>query len=331
MQRSRAKRRKRANRLWRRLFYPVEYALIRGAVAALQALPMETAYAVGRVLGRLAYRLDARHREVALQQIERVYGADLDRTKREGIARGLYENLGQNVVDLAFMPRVLRHATLRRLIPLTGAVKESLATIGDRGALFVSGHIGNWEVLGAAMALYGFPLHSVARPLDNPYLDAFVLATRQVFGQRIVEKHGALASMARVIKSGGCFAVLVDQDARHHGIFVDFLGLPAATTSSVATLAHRYGVPILIGYARRVAPGFRHEVRVSEPIFPDPALSRDEDVRRITQAYSDKIAGFVRESPDQWLWVHRRWKTRPEGEAPAAAPPAPAALAEVST
>jgi KDO2-lipid IV(A) lauroyltransferase len=178
------------------------------------------------------------------------------------------------------------------------------------------------------MALYGFPIHSVARPLDNPWLDAYVLAMRELFGQRIVGKHGAIASMSRVIKSGGCFAVLVDQDARHHGIFVDFLGSPAATTSSVATLAHRHGVPILAGFIRRVGSGFRHEVRVAEPIFPDPSLGRDEDVRRLTQAYTDLIADVVRKNPDQWLWVHRRWKTRPEGDG---APVADGTLAEAAS
>lgn len=328
MQRTTAKRRKRANRLWRRVFYPVEYAIIRVAVAFIQALPMETAYAVGRVLGRLAFRLDVRHRDVALAQLAAVYGDGVSEEERVGITRRLYENIGQNVVDLAFMPRVLRAETLRGLVVMPESVAQSLASLAGRGALFVSGHLGNWEVLGAAMALYGFPLHSVARPLDNPYLDAFVLSTRQVFGQRIVGKHGAIASMTRVIKSGGCLAVLVDQDARHHGIFVDFLGIPAATTSSVATLAHRYGVPIITGYVRRRGNGFRHEIAGFNPIFPDPKLPLHEDVRRLTQAYTHAIGEYVRETPEQWLWIHRRWKTRPEGES---APPLFARAAGAAT
>lgn len=330
MQRTTAKRRKRANRLWRRIFYPFEYALVRGAVAVIQSLPMESAYAVGRALGRLAFRLDARHRELALSHLAAVFGDAVSPSERRAIVVRLYENIGQNVVDLAFMPRVLRPATLGSFVTLTRDVRESLAALCGRGALFVSAHIGNWEVLGTAMTLFGIPLHSVARPLDNPYLDAFVLATREMFGQRIVGKHGAIASMARVIKSGGYLAVLVDQDARHHGIFVDFLGIPAATTSSVATLAHRYGVPILAGYIRRLGPGFRHEVRIGEPIFPDPGLPAEEDVRRLTQAYTDQIGRFVRETPDQWLWIHRRWKTRPEGESVPPFASAPS-LAEAAT
>ncbi len=321
MQRTTGRRRKRADRLARRLFYPVEYLVVRGAVAALQSLPIDVAYAVGRALGRAACRLDARHRTVADAQLARVYGDSLDDESRERLIGRIYENLGQNVVDLAFMARFLRRDNVHRFISLHGSVEETFDLARRRGCIFVSGHLGNWEVLGAALALFDVPLRSIARPLDNPYLDAFLLSIRQALGQKILGKRGAISNMVRVLKDRGYLGVLVDQDARHHGVFVDFLGKQAATTSSVATLAYKFDLPIIAGYCRRVGRGFRFEVRVAPPLYPDPAKPRDEEVRRLTQSYTDLIAAFVLETPDQWLWVHRRWKTRPEGEADAALRP----------
>jgi KDO2-lipid IV(A) lauroyltransferase len=175
----------------------------------------------------------------------------------------------------------------------------------------VTGHYGNWEVLSYALAVMGFEMVATARSLDNPYINEWVLGTREKKGQRIVDKRGALKVVPEVLDDHGAVGFTADQDAGKKGMFVDFFGRPASTYKSIGILAMRYEVPIIVGFARRIANDFRFRLDVADIIYPDDWKDEHDPLRYLTQRYTTAIETAVRGEPAQYLWLHRRWKTQP--------------------
>jgi KDO2-lipid IV(A) lauroyltransferase len=189
----------------------------------------------------------------------------------------------------------------------------------------LTGHYGNWEVLGYLLATLGFATTSVARPLDNPYLSRWVYGVREKRGQRIVDKAGALTEVSEVLEQGGAVGFIADQNAGSKGMFVDFFNRKASTYKSIGLAAMRHNVPIVIGYARRRPGKFHFDVGTQDVIYPEDweREGGTNPLLYITQRYTKAIEDFVREDPSQYLWVHRRWKTRPKEELAAAGKAAP--------
>jgi KDO2-lipid IV(A) lauroyltransferase len=190
-----------------------------------------------------------------------------------------------------------------------------------KGMITVIGHLGNWELIGLAVCAAGLPLHSLARPIENPWVDRHLQRFRTQTGQRIISKYEALGEMIRVIRGNEILIVQVDQDARKHGIYVDFFGRPASTHRSPAILSLKYGTPIVVADIFRDGDGIHHCV-LSDPLLPDEFRGRPDPVRALTQAYTAKFEECVRAHPDQWFWLHDRWKTaekKPEEAAVTAA------------
>jgi len=173
----------------------------------------------------------------------------------------------------------------------------------------VTGHFGNWEMAGYCLGLLGFPTHAIARPLDNPFLDDFVRRFREATGQKILAKHGDFARIQGVLDKGGVLATLGDQDAGQRGLFVEFFGRPASTHKAVALLALEHQVPMMVtGTARK--EGVYHVV-VADVIFPEEYEGRPNAVKGLTQRFSTALEGLVRRHPEQYFWLHRRWKHQP--------------------
>jgi KDO2-lipid IV(A) lauroyltransferase len=184
----------------------------------------------------------------------------------------------------------------------------------DKPCLFVTGHIGNWEILGYALALIGFQMTALARPLDNRYLNDWLLGVRQRTGLKVITKWGATDEIQKVIESGGKVGFIADQNAGPDGLFVPFFSRLASTYKSIPLLALRYEIPIVCGYARRVDGAFRYEVRVTDVIEPADWKDVDDQLLYVGARFNRAIEWMVRESPDQYLWVHRRWNSRPKHE-----------------
>jgi KDO2-lipid IV(A) lauroyltransferase len=182
----------------------------------------------------------------------------------------------------------------------------------------LTAHYGNFEVLGYTLATLGFPMSSVARPLDNRYVSDWVYGVREKHGQRIIGKKGATTELTDVLDEKGVVGFVADQNAGSKGMFVDFFGRKASTYKSIGLLAIRYDVPIVVGYARRIKDQFNFELAPRDIIYPDDWKSQPDPLFYITQRYNKAIEDFVREDPGQYWWVHRRWKSRPKGEAPKA-------------
>jgi KDO2-lipid IV(A) lauroyltransferase len=213
--------------------------------------------------------------------------------------------------------RLVRVDTWRKYVEI-GDLKQTMELLMNReqGLIMLTGHYGNWEILGYVLATLGFESTAVARPLDNPHVSEFVFGVRERQGQKVVGKKGATQEITGLLGSGGAVAFVADQNAGSKGIFVDFFGRKASTYKSIGLLAMQYEVPVLIGYSRRIDGRFRFKMATQDIIWPADWKDKPDPLVYITQRYTKAIEDFVREDPSQYLWLHRRWKTRPKGEQP---------------
>ncbi|HWB53124.1 MAG TPA: lysophospholipid acyltransferase family protein [Tepidisphaeraceae bacterium] len=292
----------------------LQYLGLRLVSMALHCFPVDLNLQTARLLGDFMYAVDRRHRERALGNLRRSF-PDLTDKQRELLARRSMQQLFMLFVELLFTTRLVHLDTLWQYIELDN-FKEVLELLmrRDQGVLLLTGHYGNWEILGYVLATLGFETTSIARPLDNPYVNEWLLGVREKKGQRIIAKKGATTEVTEVLGKKGAVGFIADQNAGSKGIFVDFFGRKASTYKSIGLLAMEYRVPVVIGFARRLNDQFRFHVAAETIIYPEDWESQDDPLRYITQRYTKAIEDFVRRDPGQYLWVHRRWKTRPKGE-----------------
>jgi KDO2-lipid IV(A) lauroyltransferase len=299
------------------------YALEARAAALVQALvrplPRPWALALGRALGRLLADLDPRHVGIAAENLRQAF-PHWDEPRRLRTARAVYAHFGQTLVDILWMADQPRERLLS-LIVEDGRENVDRVRAAGRGAVYVTAHFGNWEFYGVAWAWMGEPIGVVARPLDNPALDARLTAFRTRSGNTVISKRRALQDILRLLRQGAGVAILVDQNVQEQdGIFVEFFGRPAATTTVAAALAVKTGCALVPVHCEARADG-RYTFVYGRPLEWTSTGSREADIARLTQALTTEIEGWVRAHPEQWLWMHRRWKTqpRPAAEAPVAA------------
>ncbi|MFQ5657423.1 MAG: lysophospholipid acyltransferase family protein [Candidatus Methylomirabilales bacterium] len=294
-------------------------AAVVGVAMPTAYLPLWISYPLGEVLGHLAFIVDRRHRKVATENLRLAFGSSRTPDEIRAMARSHFRSLGQTFVDVCRLVR-LRPEDLRDMIDVEGS--EVLADPKDRGQgiLYVTGHFGPWEYLPAvATHLTDEPLTVVARPLDNPYLDHLLNALRRRWGSRTVEKREAMSVLIDVLRQGGEVGVLIDQHvSRREGIFVNFFGYPACTTTGPALLALRSGAAVIPVGVVRVGRG-RFRILLGKEVAAPRTGKVKEDVVALTAAMTEALEQLVRRRPEQWFWVHRRWKYRgTERDQPAA-------------
>ena len=298
-----------------------EYALVRGTELALRPMPRRLALRIGRALGRLACLVDRRHRVVAVENAAAALG--LSPAEARGFVRRVYANVGATAVECLLLPHDLRRKSIGQLARVEGAERLRAALERGKGAIIITGHIGNWEINGLAVASECGSLLSVARELDNPLLEEHLRRVRERLGQEVVDRHGALRRVVRHLRANGVVAMLIDQNQRRDGVFVDFFGRLASTVPSPARIALRYGVPVLPACGHRTEDGRTHLVRIEPPVELIRTDDLEADVVANTALFTRRIEGFVREHPDQWFWLHSRWRKRPRAEKRAALSPSP--------
>lgn len=288
------------------------YLAVRLVVGVCQALSVERSYRVADGLAALMYRVDRRHRRVAMENLERAFGGRYDEAQRDRIVRGVYRHFCRMIVEMLHIPRKLHLTNWRGRIALSGHAKVLDRLLDGGPTIMVSGHFGNWEMAGYLFGVFGFPSYSVARTLDNPYLDRFLRRFRERTGQKLIPKKDGFDQMEDVLRRGGLLSFLADQDAGPRGLFVDFFGRPASTHKAIALLALEHNAPIIVGGARRIGPGFRYEVVCEDLIEPSDWAGRTDEVKWITQRFTSALERMIRRDPDQYLWLHRRWKHQPQ-------------------
>ena len=291
------------------------YLALRVVSMAVHSWGVGVALELAKAVGTAMYVLDARHRARAMGNLRRSFPEMSERTLRKMAHRSM-QALCMLGIEVLFTTRLIRVDTFSRYIKMGDGFREVLNLLlrKDQGLIMLTGHYGNWEILGYTMASLGFPTVAIARPLDNPYVSEFVFGVRERNGQRIIDKKGATTEVLEVLGNRGTVGIIADQNAGKKGLFVDFFGRKASTYKSIALLAMQFEVPIAIGYARRINDRFQFECACQDIIYPADWKDRPDAMKYITQRYTKAIEDFVRKDPGQYLWVHRRWKTRPKGE-----------------
>lgn len=293
------------------------YLAVRLVVGFAQALSIEQSYAFARLLAFVLYQVDKRHRQVGLDNLKLAFGDRYTETQRDEIVRGVYRHFCMMLMEILHIPRKLHPTTWRDRITLVGQSPLVLDRLLSGGpVIMLTGHYGNWEMAGYLFGVFGFPPNSVARALDNPYLDEFLKSFRERTGQKMIPKTGGYDQMLDVLRGGGILSFLADQDAGQNGMFVDFFGRPASTHKAIALLAIEHRAPVVVGYARRIGPGFRYEVGCDVIIDPDEFAGTSDDVRQLTQRFTTALETIIRRDPSQYLWLHRRWKHQPRKRVP---------------
>jgi Kdo2-lipid IVA lauroyltransferase/acyltransferase len=296
--------------------FAIEASLASAVSAIVRRLPRRGALGLGRGLGRLWGALDRRHRRIAASNLRLAFPEwDEARVQRE--ARDVYAHFGGTLTDLLWMEgrpigELLALADVEDVDVLRAAIREG------RGVVCPTAHFGNWEFQGFASAPLIGPFSVIARPLDNPELDRRLVALRTSTGNAVVYKQKALARVLKSIRAGGLVAILIDQNVQEgDGVFVPFFGRPACTTTVAAALALKTGcaiVPVRCAIGR----DGRYRMTYGPRVEAGGSGRRDEDIVALTARLTAVIEGWVRERPEQWLWLHRRWKTQPTAAAEAA-------------
>lgn len=296
----------------RRVLDYLVYLAARLVVGIAQALTIEQSYAFADVLAAMIYRVDRRHRQVGMENLKSAFGDRYSEAERDRIVRGVYRHFCRMLMEILHIPRKLHPETWRDRITLAGHERVLDLLMQGGPVILLSGHYGNWEMAGYLFGVFGFPPNSVARTLDNPYLDEFLRSFRERTGQKMIPKTGGYEQMLEVLRGGGVLSFLADQDAGQNGMYVEFFGRLASTHKAIALLAIEHRAPVVVGYARRIGPGFRYEVGCEAVIEPEEWTGTADDARLLTQRYTSALEAVIRRDPEQYLWLHRRWKHQPK-------------------
>lgn len=301
------------------LRYFGEYAALRLWALIIGCFPIETNLQTARLMGRLWWALMKRHRERAMGNLRPALGAQYDEAALRRIAKRSFEHFAQlYLVELVMTPRLISLWSWARYVELGELGPALRELVGNRGTIMLTAHFGNYELLGYTISRLGLPLVAVMRPPDNPLINELLLTSREGSGLSLLYKKGATESADEVLERGGALCFIADQDAGRKGVFAEFFGRKASWYKSIGLLAMHHRVPLVVGYAARVRSGFRYRIAVQRIIQPQEWEGRDEPLPWITQTYSHALEAAIRRWPEQYLWVHRRWKTRPKDEASAA-------------
>jgi len=278
----------------------------------LAHLPLGLGLWAGRRLGDLAYWVLPGRRAAASENLARAFGGERTARERRRLCRESFRHLGMTLVEACtffFRPP----SVMLSRVDVEGVDHLKAAAAQGRGVLLLTAHFGNWELLAAAHVRTGYPLSVVARPLDSPLLNRLVTRFREGGGVEVIPKRRAVRRVLEALRRGSMVGILLDQNtSRREGVFVPFFGELASTAKSLAALAFSSGAPVVPVFIHREAGG-RHRV-VVEPAVPPPATGdREQDIFTFTTAFAKIVESRIREWPEQWLWIHRRWKTRPDG------------------
>ncbi|TFG74461.1 MAG: lipid A biosynthesis acyltransferase [Chrysiogenales bacterium] len=290
------------------------YLGVRLVAALFLCFPIDVNLKTARLLGLIWWRLIPRHRQRAMDHVRQSFGSAMSEDQVRRIALASMQHLVMMVVEVFVAGRLITECSWSRHVRLNDLTHVMPHMLRDRPTILITGHYGNFELLGYLMARLGIEIVAVMRPLDNPYLNEWLVDMQQRGGLELMYKKGASQGGQDVLDRGGMLCFIADQDAGRKGIFVDFFGRKASTYKAIGLLAMRYNAPIIIGYARRCSQNFKYEVGITRVIEPHEWADRDDDLAWVTQEYTSAIEQFVRDDPSQYLWIHRRWKTRPKNE-----------------
>jgi Kdo2-lipid IVA lauroyltransferase/acyltransferase len=291
------------------------YALVWTVLKVAGVLPRSWARAMGAGLARMLFVATPNLRKTAEFNLRLAFPQGTD-AQRKATIRGMIRSLGWMAAEFARMPRYARE-NIEDIIVLDGHENFLEGRRRGKGVLFLTAHMGAWELSSYAHALYGYPLHYMARPLDNARLDALVNRYRGLSGNAPIFKNESARVILKILKNDGTVGILADQNTmRGEGAFVDFFGVPACTTTGIARVALHTGAAVVPGYAVWDESLKKYRLRFEPPLELIRTGDAESDILKNTRRFAKVIEEIVRKYPEQWVWVHARWKTRPPGEPP---------------
>lgn len=317
----------------------VVYLIVRLFVAVIQMLSPRITYAVADGSAWLIYKIFKSRRRIAMENIQASFPElAANPAAADQRVRDMYRHFMRVIAELLWLPRKLHPGNWRKYFVVPHGIASLPLVMSKRSTLIVTAHFGNWEMAGFIMGLFGFRTHAIARALDNPYLERFALHFRQRTGQTIIGKNDDFVHLTDSLKAGGKVATLADQDAGPRGVFVDFFGRPASTHKAIALMAIEFdAVMAVVGVPRvnrenypqsaeydpscALAPMF-YEMRCVDVIDPRDYANDPNAVKSITQRYTTALEMFIRQYPEQYFWLHRRWKHQPKAKGKPAEPKA---------
>jgi len=293
----------------KRIKWGIEVGVVYPLLLFSRLVPRPALLAWGKLLGWLAWGPLRIRRAVVLENLRAAFAERKSEEEIRRLARRFYFGLGRTFMEfLVLFPA--RPEQILQTVVVDGLEHLDACRREGKGALLVTGHLGNWELAGATLAAHGYPTSYLIKSQANPYVDSLFNDIRRRLGIRVIRQGASVRQLVHAVRQGGFVGMVADQDAGRGGLFVEFLGPPASVFRGPAYFAYRLGCPILPGAIFRQADGM-HRLTVAAPLFPDPTWDEETAVRRLTEQHTRALARFIYQAPEQYFWVHRRWKTQP--------------------
>lgn len=296
-----------------RLQTNLEYVTARSLISCLGLLPRPLAVGVGRTMGRIAYRVSRNLRRTGERNLGLAF-PEMNVHERKCILRKCFVSLGRQLGEFSHFS-ITSPESLRLIVDCQGLQNLDAARARKRGVILFTGHLGAWELSSFALSCFGYPLSFLVRHLDNSKIERLIEQIRTRFGNHTIDKCAAVRPMLRVLSAGGTIGLLIDVNMLSgEGVFVDFFGTPASTTFIMAKLALHTGAAVLPVFAPWEEQRQRFVLDIGSPLNIESTGDEEEDIQRLTSLATEKVECYVRRYPEQWLWIHKRWRTRPSGE-----------------
>ena len=291
----------------------LEYFAVRSLLGAIGSLPLKASMKLGEKAGKLAASNLARLQKTARRNLEIAFPG-LPENEKQRIIRGTFESLGRQLGFVSHFKKFTKERVLE-VVELVNKKYLDEAIASGRGIIFFTGHFGSWEVFNLMPPALGLTMNILVRRIDNPLVENYVDSLRTGFGCVTLDKKQSARRMYRVLENGELLGILADLNVQEReGVFVDFFGVPASTTTSIAKLALATNAIVISAFAVWEEEKQKYVVYLEPPIDYEKTEDTDEDIKSLTQKITRVVEKYVRKYPEQWLWIHKRWNTRPKGE-----------------
>jgi len=286
-----------------------QYFLGVTVAVCVRYLPRSLMLFLGNILGDFAFYILRIRRKQVFKNLKIAFGNQKNDIELKKIARETYKNLGKTLLEFLQLPR-MNGTRIRRIVDTSELHKIDPILRKGKGAILLAAHFGNWELLGAAFGLGGYPVNVIGRLSNNRKIGHTIDRYRRLVGMKVIQKNDPIRKVFRALNNNELVAILMDQNTRKDMVFADFFGRPAATAKGIAVFALRTGAPVVPAFI--VREGKYHRILIGNPIYAHSSENTDNDIQRYTAQFSKVIESYIRQYPDQWFWLHNRWKTQPK-------------------
>jgi KDO2-lipid IV(A) lauroyltransferase len=290
-----------------------EFALAYALLKTFGVMPRGIAKPAAQIFSWCGFQLARRQRVVGRRNLALVF-PEKPESEREEILRGCFRNLGRLLVEFSHFPE-LNKANIPNHVVVDGFHHYEEAVRRGRGVIYLTGHLGAWEFGSFSQSIFGYPLKFVVRPIANPHVEQLITEYRVLGGNSPIPRRNAARDILQALRANEAVGILFDQNTTEsEGVFAEFFGIPAATTPAIATFALRTGAAVLPAFLIWDGAIGKHRLTFDSPVDLVETGDRAVDIVENTRRFNQILETYVRKYPDQWLWIHKRWKTRPKGE-----------------